>query len=423
MTTPTQDEIIAWANECAEHESASQPSLEELLQQLQSLPSGATLSEVLSSLAPQDSVPAMSRVALVRWFDRVIYDLLCGDIDGAPDFESFTVLPEITRLAPGRWQQSESSREPLLTAWQAPPSLQEWRMWNDRLANHFQNRLEELGLEAKLAVVYHAAAGSDPVSLVDNLRTWFEAADNAFDMASANALLEMLKLQAQWRGELLSQLYAELRAYCDTRLLFSDDYYKTGAYLERPQLLEQFLAVKDRQHGHSVWIFHLHATGGTGKTMFIRWLLSRKLVPERILCARVDFDDFRLSEVVEFPIKLFRRILDQFACQPGGDDFRSLAEKLAVAEVGGWPPILDEVHRQLSSTRASAHGWSVVVVLDTLEEATLSAAQWLEKCISVLRQWLQALPGLTLVLSGRYDLASRSSALRDGEFLGYELPR
>jgi len=401
----------------------SKKSLEDLLLHLQSLPPGTALSDVMSSIAPPESVSAMNQVALVRWFDPAIYNLLCDGLDGVPDFEAFTALPEITRLAPGRWHQSGSSREPLLTAWRDPPSLEKWRQWNGRLAEHFHERLEELGLEAKLAVVYHAAAGPEPVALVENFRNWFAAADNAFDMASANALLEMLKLQAQWRGEALSKLYAELRAYCDTRLLFTDDYYKTGAYLERTELLDKFLSVKDRNPGQPIWVFHLHASGGTGKTMFIRWLLSRKLVPDRILCARVDFDDFRLNDVLEYPIRLFRQILDQLARQPGGEDFRSLAEKFAVAEVSGWPPILAEDNRQLASTQASAQGLPVVVILDTLEEATLSAAKWLEKCISALREWLHVLPGLTLVLSGRYDLASRSHALKDGEYLGYELPR
>jgi tetratricopeptide (TPR) repeat protein/type II secretory pathway predicted ATPase ExeA len=401
----------------------SMKSLEDLLLHLQSLPPGTALSDVMSSITPPESVSALSQVALVRWFDPPIYNMLCEGLDGVPDFEAFTALPEITRLAPGRWHQSESSREPLLAAWRNPPSLEKWRQWNGRLTEHFHERLEELGLEGKLAIVYHAAAGPEPAALVEIFRDWFAAADNAFDMASANALLEMLKLQAQWRGEALSKLYAELRAYCDTRLLFTDDYYKTGAYLERTELLDKFLRVKDRKPGQPIWVFHLHASGGTGKTMFIRWLLSRKLVPDRILCARVDFDDFRLNDVLEYPIRLFRQILDQLARQPGGEDFRSLAEKFAVAEVSGWPPILAEANRQLASTQASAQGLPVVVILDTLEEATLSAANWLEKCISALREWLHVLPGLTLVLSGRYDLTSRSHALKDGEYLGYELPR
>jgi hypothetical protein len=194
----------------------SNTSLDELLLHLQSLPPGTVLSEILASLAPQDSAPAMSRVALVRWFDPEIYSLLCGDLNEAPDFEAFTAVPGITRLAPGRWHQSESARDPLLAAWHDPARLEEWRQWNGYLADHFHKRLKELGLEAKLAVLYHAAAGPEPAALVETFRAWFDAADKAFDMASANALLEMLKLQAQWRGEALSELYAELRAYCDT---------------------------------------------------------------------------------------------------------------------------------------------------------------------------------------------------------------
>jgi len=185
----------------------SMKSLEDLLLHLQSLPPGTALSDVMSSITPPESVSALSQVALVRWFDPPIYNMLCDGLDGVPDFEAFTALPEITRLAPGRWHQSESSREPLLAAWQNPPSLEKWRQWNGRLTEHFHERLEELGLEAKLAIVYHAAAGPEPAALVEIFRDWFAAADNAFDMASANALLEMLKLKAQWRGEALSKLY------------------------------------------------------------------------------------------------------------------------------------------------------------------------------------------------------------------------
>ncbi|WFU51893.1 ATP-binding protein [Sinorhizobium terangae] len=362
-------------------------------------------------------VEATKQCALVRWFDKPLYDSLCKDLNDKPSFEDFITYPDVRQLRRNRWAIEDGERARLIAEWQIEP--RSWRRQNTNIGSHFLRRDDP---EAQLAAVYHLAASASPERVIPFFQRWFARADKVFDMAQCNALLEMLRLQESWRGKRVSRLWEDFRSYNTARLLFAGDYYKTGSYFERPQLLESFKSVFDRKLGERVWIFHLHATGGTGKTMFLRWLTTRRLVPNRILCAKVDFDDFRLEEVQSYPARLFGRMIAQFVQQPNGNALAPLLERLKREEgIPGWnPDVTKEIRRQLRGANIDT---PVVVMLDTLEEATLSAGNWLEACIDALRTIHDDFPNLTLVLSGRYDIAKRCDVLHDGEFLGYDLPR
>jgi len=398
----------------------SVPDFAALLQALKSFPADTPLDEVLSKIRPQRPdgvVEATKQCALVRWFDKPLYDSLCKDLNDKPSFEDFITYPDVRQLRPNRWAIEDGERARLIAEWQIEP--RSWRRQNTNIGSHFLRRDDP---EAQLAAVYHLAASASPERVIPFFQRWFARADKVFDMAQCNALLEMLRLQESWRGKRVSRLWEDFRSYNTARLLFAGDYYKTGSYFERPQLLESFKSVFDRKLGERVWIFHLHATGGTGKTMFLRWLTARRLVPNRILCAKVDFDDFRLEEVQSYPTRLFGRMIAQFVQQPNGNALAPLLERLKREEgIPGWnPDVTKEIRRQLRGANIDT---PVVVMLDTLEEATLSAGNWLDACVGALRTIHDDFPNLTLVLSGRYDIAKRCDVLHDGEFLGYDLPR
>src|SRR5882672_7007790 len=398
----------------------SVPDLAILLQALKSFPADMPLDEVLSKIRPQRPpgvAEAIKQCALVRWLDEPLYESLCKNLKDKPSFEAFIANPEVRRLRPGHWSIEDRERTRLLKEWQAEP--RGWKRRNTKIGYHFAARNEP---EAQLAAVYHLAASTSPERVIPLFKKWFNHADKAFDLAQCNALLEMLRLQERWRGSEVSDVWREAQLYNAARVLFLDDYYKTGSYFKRPELLANFLSVLERNLGDKIWIFHLHATGGAGKTIFQRWLTARYLVPKRILCARLDFDNFRLNELRKFPLQLFRRMIEQFTQQPAGNALVSLLEKLRREESkSGWnPDLMDEIRRQIHGARITV---PIVVMLDTLEEATLSAGDWLERCVEALRLIHEICPTLSLVLSGRYDIAARSNALRTGEFLPYDLPR
>lgn len=396
--------------------------LGQLLTKLESLPRGITLAQARMMLRGTASAPmaeATRRCALPRWFDAALYEHLCEGIEQPPAFDELVGGAPVQRLAAGRWALEDETRSRLLVEWQQQPET--WREWNGRLAAMFQARD---AADDRLDVIYHLAASPRPDAAVKIFRQWYAEADRAFDLAQCNALLEMLRLQAAWRGPALSRQWREYRQYHRARMLFADDYYKTGSYLHRSEPLRVFneLLKPGARSPSDPWIFHLHATGGTGKTMFLRWLISRNLVPRRVGCARVDFDDFRLRDAVDHPLRLFVGIVDHWSQQVEGTALSSLLEKLVREQQHpGWNPgMTEELRRQLLGSGVAG---PLVVVLDTLEEATLAAAEWLAQCIAELRRVHELVPGLTLVLSGRYDIAARTRALLPGEWVGHELPR
>ncbi len=396
--------------------------LSQLVEELQAAPRGSTLADVRATML-RATAPAVAEAARLcaplRWLDGTLYERVCADVAGRPPFEEFAAAAPLQRLGAGRWALEDGLRARLLAGWREDEAG--WRALNGRLAQIF---LAEDGKEARLDALYHLAASPEPADAITVFRRWYREADRAFDMAQCNALLEMLRLQAEWRGPALSRRWRQYRQYYKARMLFADDYHKTGSYLHRDEPLHAFTTLMggaNRSPG-APWIFHVHATGGTGKTMFLRWLLSRYLVPRRIGCARVDFDDLRFRDVVDHPVQLFARIVEQWAQQVEGTALESLLERLhREQQTPGWNPgLLDELRRQLVGAGVSG---PIVVVLDTLEDATLAASEWLAQCVSALRGVHASLPGLTLVLSGRYDIAERTTALRPGEWVGFELPR
>jgi tetratricopeptide (TPR) repeat protein len=398
----------------------SAPDFAALLQALDRFPADTPLDELLSKIRPrrpEGLVAATRQYALVRWFDQPLYRWLCRGLKGAPRFEEFVTYPDVCKLRPDRWEIEDRERTRLLSEWQAEPLG--WKRRNTDIG-YFLAEMDDP--EAQLAAVYHLAASTSAERVIPFFKKWFGRADKIFDMAQCNALLEMLRLQENWRGRRVSREWEACRLYTAARLLFADDYYKTGSYFERPQLLESFKSVLHRKLGKDVWIFQLHATGGTGKTMFLRWLTARRLIPDRNLCARIDFDDLRLEELQNYPTRLFQLMVQQFAQQPRGAALTPLLERLRrEQETRGWnPDVEEEIRRQLRGARIDG---PVVLMLDTLEGATLSAAKWLEICVGALRGFHDDLPNFTLVLSGRYNIAERCSALRDGEFFSYDLPR
>jgi hypothetical protein len=410
---------------------SSAAELDDLLERLSTIPKGSNLREALSLLQtpqPTGSTEASRRCALLRWFDARLYGFVCADVDDHPLFDNFVEGEAVQRLGPGRSSLDEGTRARLLKEWQSKPD--EWKGWNQRLGEYF---LKDPDPNTRLDALYYLAASPRPEAAVPYFRKWYAESDAAFDMAQCNALLEILRLQQNWRGPALSGEWDKYRQYYSARMLFVDDYYKTGSYFHRQEPLTQFTNVvkAGTRSPDDPWIFHIHATGGTGKTMFLRWLISRHLVPQHIACARVDFDDFKLREVVDYPLSLFVRIVDQWSRQVEGTTWTSLLEKLnREQQTPGWNQgLLAEVRRQLRGS--GIHG-PIIVVLDTLEEATIAAAEWLKDCVAALRAIHNILPNLTLVLSGRYDLSkprredkvqSSPKIIEPGEYVKYELLR
>ncbi len=394
--------------------------LEALIERLKNMPPGTTLSAALALLQTPESAGVAEmrrRCALVRGFDAALYAFMAAGLGEAPSLETFVKVAPARALVPGRWALDEAARTPVLREWQSR-SLAAWQAWNERLAGYF---LERARPAERLDALYHLAATAHPERGVTYFRQWYAEADAEFDLAQCNALLEILRLQEAVRGPALSAQWQQYRQYYQARLFFYDDYYRTGSYFERKGPLEAFQPLLTA--GPLPWIFHLHATGGSGKTMFLRWLVVRYLVPKRIPCARIDFDDFKLSDVLEYPSReIFARVIDQWARQVPGAGLTDLRVSLSKElQSPGWNTSIPALMG--SQLRGAQLDTPLVVILDTLEDVTRTAQSWLQQCVAALRQLHSLCPSVILILSGRYDISELTDALIPGEFVNYALPR
>src|SRR5439155_7942024 len=136
---------------------------------------------------------------------------------------------------------------------------------------------------------------SDPARAKQIFEREFEAADNRFDLPRCHDLIEVLRERQTILHNELETQFKEQVAYLTARGDWADDYFRTARYLERPVTRRAIdnLLLPDRDQPSAEWMLQLHARGGMGKTIFLRWLVARHCIPRRIPCARIDFDDPR----------------------------------------------------------------------------------------------------------------------------------
>ena len=208
--------------------------------------------------------------------------------------------------------------------------------------------------------------------------------------------------------------------YFAGRTLFRRDFQLTTRFFPRADALDSFLGTIGAER---TWIWHMHASGGVGKTTFLRWLIARHLLPKpgRAICARIDFDDYRLDVLVTRPLRAIADILRQVDRQRPSTDLQDVVRSLdAAASEPGWNEgLIESVAMQLGRVKIDI---PVVVVLDTLEDATRTQAAWLCHLVETIAKLRFVMPKLTLVLSGRHNVSDIMPALAN-QTVVFELRR
>jgi cellulose synthase operon protein C len=420
---------------------------------LQRLASGESPEAVFSSLRPADQREALRRSAVVRTFDRELYEEVLAPEDGDvgwPSFDDFVQAAEVEpvprqegiyRLRPedrsAGWKTWWSDGESPLAETELPGPL---RRLVSRLADYYAETGRPLDQLAQLALADHEAAAA----LFSRL---YEAADERFDLAVCQDLVDVLSDEE--RGPVFGSRLAELRkdrtAYLRARSLWSAEYLRTATFLEPPGTREDYERLLA---GQGPRVMHLHAPGGRGKTMELRWLIARQLVPERrpddgrfgegrVPCVKLDFDFLDpvnatrdpwlvLLEAAaqlnqQLPEAAFNEFLEQYGwatpllLRRSADSSRVAAASKRLASQRA--RLADTVPRRFAERLAEAAGTKpVLMVFDTLEEVHLRPQGDLRALLDLLGTVLDRCRTLCMVVAGRYDL---------GEILGLtarELP-
>ena len=401
----------------------------------QALASGGDL---LTALLPASEQRGLRAAAMARRFDRAMFDELIAPAAGAtPELLARLLDVGAVQPTPGRsgwFALDEKRRAHWLGVGAAAGTDTDTLavgapMWT-RLHKQLADAFAALGPDAELEQLYHRLMLRQGQAEA-HWRALYASACERFDLARCESLLDLLSQTARFISPDLASLMTRERGLLGARAALADDYFRTGRYLERRQVLAAFESLlADPQR----FILQMHAPGGSGKTLFLCWLGARWCLPRGVPIARVDFDFLGDSERALAPVFLLGKLAERLDTQlPGAPFFellRDMAEerRRSLAPHGGAPLADDGVQARLVTLDAEVRerlartlvercaGQSVVLVLDTLEEATLKhQVNVLDvvEAISAVRQRVQELapaphaPRLLLILAGRYTLAEQ----------------
>lgn len=429
---------------------------ESRLEQLQEFLEKATSIADLARMLEQPGEPELlKRISLLRYFDETIFNQYLRKHlpEGAPDFKTFITnkdLEPVPRTRNAYALNRDAQRQYLdRLSSDRTSNPESWEhaveIFNDLLSYNKEDD-PQFALD-RLALLIAV----NPDKAQEKFEALYKEADQRFDMARCNDVLQTLENRF-WLVPTSSPLANSVkknRQYYSARQLYLTDYYQTTTYFERPinsLNLDRFF--HDAAPDATQWIFHVYATGGLGKTMFVRWLISRYCLPEpnRIHVARLDFDLLNLEFLSLHPLLLLLDIAEQLDQQierrpfqekfsrmwkfrpllkrsPPSVDRTSLEAQFDVIETSWNQTALQEFRLALSDVQFTG---PIVIAIDTLEEMLLLNRSSLASVIQLVKELHESYKSIRLVLSGRYDLREELPELKElltTEAISYEVQR
>lgn len=353
--------------------------------------------------------------AVLRYITRPLASVVTGSDDAAARLLGH---PVVQGQADETWTIAEPLRRALLAGWAPADDIRS-------LVSEADNGLE--GQYARLS-----ASPTRPGALSELERQVGQAL-SAGDVPRAHDLIRLLD---EWpvpddpaACEVRDRLAPRLRRH--SRALRDRD--ATTTYLERgfEDALWDGLVAQDGR-----WMLHLHAPGGRGKTMFVKNLLGRRCPAADIPVARIDFDHVtQLGLATSEPWLLLLAIAAQLDPQLPYSPFRYTLQKYGAYQDVVQPEALprvspatgvaadtrrDELAVEASrevpaafreSLAAAVGNGLVVIALDTVENvlhtegASIMPVLTLFEALRLGHPVGTRVPGLRVVISGRFDLA------------------
>ncbi|MET8450310.1 AAA family ATPase [Streptomyces sp. NPDC005209] len=402
------------------------------------LAAGESLEDITRSLRPPDWAPVLRACAVARSFDAALYEDLLRHTATGPGPDEPPALTELVDAravepvvgAPGTYTLSETDRSTYFLDWISDGA-------DGEAAPAGLLALDRAIGERRRADGDHAEAVRhlllpEPDEAVALFEEQFAAADARRDFAACQDLVDILgdADRLPFARPAIAELGMDRAGYVRARDHWAADYARSAQFLQPARLA----ADADRLLTGRRRVWHVHAPGGAGKTMLLRWLVARYCVPapRDVPCARIDFDVVNPHSVGRHPWLLLLEIAEQFGRRLPGRLFESLAgygvyrilldrrPSETAREVASAVDRLDSsaVENELLAAFAerlnpALAGRPAVLVVDTIEELLLHGHPETERLLRMLGSLLQRCRGLRLILAGRHDLrTSIPEALR-----------
>jgi len=391
---------------------------------------GEDLDDIRRTLLPTAWTGLLEAASVARFFDQRTYDHVLGDfVDGeTPPLQELIDAGAVER-APGRrmFQVPDAHRQAYLLSClgdrgrgKLPARLTELE---HRLSTHWRAR----GKHAERLRHLMLADPDEAARLFNDL---FHKSDSERDFIRCQDLTQVLADPDRSTAvdPTLLKLAEDRAGYLRARTYWVSDYANSAQFLEPEGLWERTGQLLSGE-GPRVW--QMHGIAGSGKTMQLRWLVSRKAVTAEldINCARIDFDVVDPLNAARWPWLLLLEIADQLEQRLPARVFTALDEYAAYRSLLRRPTShsAKEAARGIRTQDESRIGREVVqafttrfaetfdehrpvlVVVDTLEEVVLRSPSRVDSLLRLLGTVVSECPAIRLILSGRFDLSDQHS--------------
>lgn len=414
----------------SDHEARDEPSPADapFAELAERLGRGEGLDDIRRALLPDDWTDALKAAAVARFFDATTYDTVLKEFAGQ-DPPSLTALLErgaVERVAGRRLcRVPDAFRPSYFLSWLSDGGSTEIPEVLARLERRLSEHWHARGKPAERLRHLMLADPDATAELFDDL---FYASDRRRDFTRCQDLTDALADpdRAAVAKRALLKLAEDRSGYLRARTYWTADYARSAQFLEPDGLWDRAQRLLSDE-GPRVW--QMYGTGGSGKTMQLRWLVSRKAVtPEHdINCARIDFDVVDPLNAARWPWLLLLEIAEQLEQRLPSRVFAGLDEYAAYRSLLRRPTsrsaveaargIRTQDERRIEREVVAAFtsrfnkslgtGRPVLVVVDTLEEVVLRSASRTDSLLRLLGETVGACPAIRLILAGRPDLNVR----------------
>jgi tetratricopeptide (TPR) repeat protein len=378
-------------------------SFEQVLKKIKQDPSlnlRQLVADIVAQQAPDAERELLSRCAVVRAFDRGVVEAVLRHIPSEISktdmpFKRLKAAPSVEAVprTKGVYRLSAECRDTYRNDWaQRPKDLQELTR---KLVDYYRQKkkpLEEL---------YHLAQ-IQPKEAQERFEKLYDKAEAAFNLTGCEELIALFS-EGRALSAPLQESKRQRRARLNARLLWADDFYRTGRYLERAELREALETVLDL-HDPARWALQVYAPGGAGKTMFLRWAVARVCVPRGIAVAKLDFDDAYAIPLVQEPWRLALELAKQWNLQISGEPLGEFLRQFNPQASKAPSRPMEQLARLAA---ALPRQQPILLILDTLEEILIPYRNTLAELLKLVHRFHAACPQLVLLLAGRYDLRPR----------------
>jgi hypothetical protein len=382
---------------------------------------GESVGAIMLSLLSPAEQQTITRCAMVRSFDRILFDehlqvggpklsdLLAQGLIEQIDDQGFwfRVAAHVRHEALNLWwmDTAEVTPEPLLALTAA-------------LADYYGSRWPVERLRQLVVCDVEAAR-----ALFDEL---FMAADHNFDLAGCQDVIDAVSDlgRARFLPHALQDRRDDSQRRVWARMAWITDFLRTSEAHFQPRKTEQEALIRLLVPGPSApWLLQLHGDGGTGKTMLLREFMSRTCVRSEplVACARVDGDAIDPGALLDCPALLLVEVAAQLNRQlPGGPftellnlfgSYRAKLRRLPHDDsaIDGREVLPEGTAAEIEGAfcRALAVRSRVVVAVDTLDDVVgigRLTPDRLAEFIGMLSRVHKAVDAIRIVLSGRHDL-------------------